>query len=203
MSADAFDTLRAAWRSNNEEPFTISVEQLQARARQLSRGIHRRNLAEYCAGALIAAIDGYYFLHFTSLLARAGSALMLAAIGWILLHLHQHSATGPIPTEALQSLDFLTRELTRQRDLLRHVWNWYLLPLIPGMTLFLLGLHQIKQPDGSPLVSEHAILHTVAACVIGFALIAFLNNRASGRLQQQIDQLHSMKAGPDTIHEHN
>lgn len=202
MSSDDFDAVRAAWRNENEEPYTISVEELQARARQLSLGIHRRNVAEYCAGALVAAIDAYYFVHFGSLLARAGSALILAAIAWILLHLQQHGSTGPIPTQALQSLDFLTGELMRQRDLLRDVWNWYLLPLIPGITLFLLGLHQIKQADGSPLVSEHAILHTVAACVIGFALIAFANTRASGRLQRQIDHLNSMKSGPEANPKH-
>lgn len=203
MSVDGFDAVRAAWRSEDEESYIVSVEELRARAEQLSAGVRRRNLAEYCAGALVAAVDGYYFLHFGSLLARAGSALMLAAIAWIVLHLHQHGSTGSMPTQALRSLDFLTAELVRQRDLLRNVWNWYLLPLIPGMTLFLLGLHEINGADGSPLVSERAILHTVAACVIAFALIAFANNRAAGRLQRQIDHLNSLKAGPGATEEQN
>jgi hypothetical protein len=203
MSGDDLNAVRAAWRSEHEESYIISVEELRARAEQLSAGVHRRNLAEYCAGALVATIDGYYFFHFGSLLARVGSALMLAAIAWIVLHLSQHGSTGSMPTQALQSLDFLTGELIRQRDLLRNVWNWYLLPLIPGMTLFLLGLHEIKGTGGSPLVSERAILHTVAACVIGFALIAFANNQAAGRLQRQIDHLNSLKAGPGALEEQN
>lgn len=203
MPGDGFDAVRAAWRSEDEELYIVSVEKLRARAEQLSAGVHRRNLAEYCAGALVAAIDSYYFFHFSSLLARVGSALMLAAIAWIVLHLRQHGSTGLMPTQGLRSLDFLTGELMRQRDLLRNVWNWYLLPLIPGMTLFLLGLHEIKGASGSPLVSERAILRTVAACVIGFALIAFANNRAAGRLQRQIDHLNSLKSGPDAIEEQN
>jgi hypothetical protein len=203
MLGDSFDAVRAAWRSGDEEPCIVPVEELRLKAAQLRSSIHRRNLAEYCAGGLVAAIDGYYFLHFGSLLARAGSALMLAAIAWIVLHLHQHGSTGSMPTQALRSLDFLTGELMRQRDLLRNVWNWYLLPLVPGMTLFLLGLHEIKGADGAPLVSERAILHTVAACVIGFALIAFANNRAAGRLQRHIDHLNSLKAGAGAIEEQN
>lgn len=193
MPGDGFDAVRAAWRSENEELYTISVEELRSKAEQLSARVHRRNLVEYCAAALVAAIDCYYFLHFGSLLARIGSALMLAAIAWIVLHLRQHGSIAPIPMQTLQSLDFLTVELMRQRDLLRDVWNWYLLPLIPGMTLFLLGLHQIKGAGGSSLVSERALLHTVAACIIGFALIAFANNVAAGRLQRQIDHLNSLK----------
>lgn len=203
MSNDGFDAVRAAWRSENEESYIVSVEELRARAEQLSAGVHRRNLAEYCAGALVAAVDCYYFFHFSSLLARVGSALMLAAIAWIVLHLRQHGSAGPIPTQSLQSLDFLTGELMRQRDLLRDVWNWYLLPLVPGMTLFLLGLHDIKGAGASPLVSERAILNTVAVCIIGFALIAFANNRAARRLQRQIDHLNSLKDGRDGIEEQN
>lgn len=203
MSGDGFDAVRGAWRSEDEESYIVSVEELRARAEQLSASVHRRNLAEYCAGALVAAIDVYYFFHFGSLLARVGSALMLAAIAWIVLHLHQHGSTGSMPTQALRSLDFLTGELMRQRDLLRNVWNWYLLPLVPGLTLFLMGLHEIRGTGGSPLVSERAILNTVAACVIGFALIAFANNRAACRLQRQIDHLNSLKAGPGATEERN
>uniref|UniRef100_A0A7V4XRT1 Uncharacterized protein n=1 Tax=Acidobacterium capsulatum TaxID=33075 RepID=A0A7V4XRT1_9BACT len=201
MSDDSFDAVRAAWRSGSEESYIVSVEELRARAKQLSTSVRRRNLAEYCAAAVVAVIDGYYFVHFGGLLARAGSALMLAAIAWIVWHLHQHGSTGSMPAQAQRSLDFLTGELIRQRDLLRHVWNWYLLPLVPGMTLFLLGLHAIKGAGGAPLVSERAILHTVAACVIGFALIAFANNRIADELQRQIDHLSSLKADPDANHE--
>lgn len=201
MSGDDLTAVRAAWRSENEEACIVSVEELRARAEQLSAGVHRRNLAEYCAGALVAAIDCYYFFHFGSLLARAGSALMLAAIAWIVLHLHRHGSAGT--AQSLQSLDFLTGELIRQRDLLRDVWNWYLLPLIPGITLFLLGLHGIKGAGNSPLVSERAILNTVAACVIGFALIAFANNRTARSLQRQIDHLNSLKDEQVRIKEQN
>jgi hypothetical protein len=197
MSSDGFDAVRAAWRSGSEESYIVSVEELRARAKELSTSVRRRNLAEYCAGAVVAVIDAYYFFHFGSLLARAGSALMLAAIAWILWHLHHYGSAGSMPSQSRPSLDFLTGELIRQRDLLRNVWNWYLLPLVPGMTLFLLGLHAVKGASGAPLVSERAILHTVAACVIGFALIAFANNRMAGRLQRQIDHLSSLKADPD------
>jgi hypothetical protein len=203
MPGDGFDAVRAAWRSEDEELYLVSVEELRARAEQLSAGVHRRNLAEYLAGAVVAVVDGYYFFHFGSLLARAGSALMLAAIAWIVMHLHQHGSTGAMPAQAQRSLDFLTGELMRQRDLLRNVWNWYLLPLVPGMTLFLLGLHAIRGVGGSPLVSERAIVQTVAGCVLGFALIAFANNRSAGRLQRQIDHLNSLKAGPDATEDKN
>lgn len=195
MPDNHFDQVRTAWRSEKEESFVMPVEELQARAMQLSAAVRRRNLAEYCAAALVAAVNVYYFFYFSGALARVGSALILAGIAWIVLHLRQYGSLGALPAHTLASLDFLTAELTRQRDLLRDIWTWYLLPLLPGVVLFLLGLHEIKAAGGSPLVSEHAILRIVAACIIGFALIAFANNRAAARLQRQIDLFHSLKDG--------
>jgi hypothetical protein len=196
MPGDGFDEMRAAWRGQMEELFMMPVNELQARAMRLTAGVRRRNLAEFCAAAFVAAVNVYYFFYFSGVLARVGSALLLAGIAWIVLHLRWHgSVAAAVPMHALPSLDFLTRELTRQRDLLRDVWNWYLLPLLPGVTLFLLGLHQMKNAGGEPIISEHAMVGTAAACASGFALIAFANNLAAGRLQRQIDLFSSLRNG--------
>ena len=39
----------------------------------------------------------------------------------------------------MSCLEFHRSELVRQRDLLRSVWWWYLLPFVPGMLLIPVG----------------------------------------------------------------
>jgi uncharacterized membrane protein YjjB (DUF3815 family) len=190
---DAVD-MRSVWQSESEEIPMISVAELQKKADRLNALVRWRNIGEYSAAALIVAANLYYFFQFENPLLRIGSILIAAGVLYAVVQLHRKGSSKRLTSAIAGScLDFLSNELRRQRDLQRTVWTWYLLPLLPGLTIFILGLESMRTPSHSPLLPESTILHTTVACVIAFALIAFANNLTSRRLQRKIDAIESLK----------
>lgn len=193
MSSDEPKVLRKAWQGEQEAPLILSVEQLRQRSWQFRRRLWMRNAAEYGAAAVIAVVNGFYMWLFHSMLMRVGAALMMVGLVYIVLQLHRRGSARALPLAAAPSLDFLIGELSRQRDLLRNVWEWYLLPLFPGITVFLFGASKLRDAGGSLIVPERSIVMTTALVVVGFALIAFANRANSRGLQRQIDALERLR----------
>jgi dolichol kinase len=116
--------------------------------------------------------------------------------------LHRKGAARTVPAELAfrTCVSFHRRELERQRDLLRSVWTWYLLPFVPGMTVFLFGLFESAMQW--PHSSEHArtivivFALTAAACALVFVGIGKLNQWAARKLQREIDTLDQLEREP-------
>ncbi len=199
------DDLRLAWRSQTEKPVIMSEQQLQRRAYRLQARIRWRNIGEYSASVLIGALSAYFFLHFQTVLLRAGATLIAAGVAYVTWQLARHGSAGNLPSDTLvaSSLDFLITQLERQRDLLRRIWNWYLLPLLPGLIVFVFGLSRLPSSRGIGFeLSQSTIVHTAVACVVGFALIAALNQSVARKLQREIEFLSSLRKGEmaDRLH---
>jgi hypothetical protein len=79
--------------------------------------------------------------------------------------------------------DFHRGQLVRQRDLLRSVWLWYLLPFVPGLLLLLIG-RAAADPGGAPRVALSAMVG-----VLVFLGIGWLNERAARGLDREIETL--------------
>jgi len=113
--------------------------------------------------------------------------------------LHKKGAARTVPAEMAfrTCLDFHRQQLERQRDLLRGVWTWYLLPFVPGIAVFLIGLFRWT------MTLPHAPAHarviiitfalTAAACALVFFAIGKLNQWAAQKLQREIDALNEME----------
>lgn len=91
---------------------------------------------------------------------------------------------NPIPTNVAlsTSIPIYRRELERQRDLLRTITWWYLLPMLPGMLVLTFGQAVVRAKPVS------------ASSVLGFflltgLLVRQLNLRVARKLQQKIDAL--------------
>ena len=74
-------------------------------------------------------------------------------------------------------------QLERQRDLLRSVWLWFLLPFVPGFVVGLIGLARAQPSLISPIV-----VYGVLLVMLGLGLHA-LNRRAAARIQRALDRL--------------
>ncbi len=94
-------------------------------------------------------------------------------------------------------LDFHRQQLERQRDLLRGVWTWYLLPFVPGLAVFPFRLFRwtMKLPHAPAhtrvIIATFAL--TAAACALVFFAIGKLNQWAARKLQREIDALNQME----------
>lgn len=135
------DPLRDLWASEQEETFTMSMADLAAHSTRLHRRVQRRNLTEYLAAGLVIAVFGWMAYMIPDWSIRTGALLILAGALYVCRKLHSIASTTAF--EADRSADTLAQhhrhELIRQRDALRSVWRWCLLPFVPGILVFTIG----------------------------------------------------------------
>lgn len=99
------------------------------------------------------------------------------------LRVHGSAASLPSNVGITNSLEFCRAQLGRQRDLLRSVWLWFLLPFVPGFVVGLAGYAR-AQPSHRPAT----IVYGVLVLILGIGLHV-LNHRAAARLQRVLDRL--------------
>ena len=190
--------LMNVWKNQPVEPMRISTGDLRRKAHALQYRVFSRNLREYFACMFVVACFGYYISVFTTPLARIGCGLVIAGTLFVAYTLHHRGSSRTLPEEAGLNtyLDFHRRELERQRDLLRSVWTWYLLPFVPGVIVFLLGLFQGAMQ--LPGAQAHAVRFAIGIgltfllCAVVFIAIGALNQWAAGKLQGEIDALEAL-----------
>jgi len=191
------DDLQTLWQSQPTDSFQISLADIQQKAAKLRQQIFWRNCREYIAAAIMIPFFGYIFWVQDAQLPRVGVVLIIAAIIYMVYQLHQKGSARSIPSEMGSSvcLDLYLKELQRQLNTLRTVWSWYLLPLVPGMILYLIGM-TIPAAISKGLNVLWAIL-VLTGSALFIALIFYgiyrLNQRAADNLQHQIDELHAIE----------
>lgn len=185
------DDLRNVWRNQPLENATIVLEEIRAKATRFERRISRRNLREYLGGLIGVAVYAYYIWRFPNVFVRAGSAMIIAGALFVMWRIHRHGRVARLPQDLglNASLDFHRRHLARQRDLLRSVFWWYLLPMIPGLLVFLMGSLGARglQFRQAPFL----------AIMVGFFIwVWWINKRAAERLDRQIADLDRLENQP-------
>jgi hypothetical protein len=198
MTNDSFLGICELWQKGSDEPPRFTPEELQNRMGRFERTIRRRNLREYIAAALVTGIFGYYGWRFPTLLLRIGCGLIVAGTAYVVYQLHHRAAARSAPADMglRNCIDFQRSELKRQRDALNAVWSWYLLPFLPGMGVFLLGLFQftiqVARAAGRPFHMGAAVAAfglVSGGVAIVFLAIWQLNRWGAKNLQKEIDDL--------------
>ena len=187
------------WQNQPVERVEIPLGEIRRKAQKFEKRVLWRNLREYAASAIVVASFGYTMVLSPPALMRTGCALMIAGTLFMVYMLHRRGASRTVPAELAfrTCVDFHRKELERQRDLLRGVWTWYLLPFVPGMTVFLAGLFlwTMKQPNApehtGAIVITFAI--TVVVCAAVFIGAGKLNQWGARKLQQEIDALDDLE----------
>ena len=119
------------------------------------------------------------------LLLRIGAGMNVAAAIMVAYLIHRWGTARMLPSDlALTSaLDFHRVELERQRDLLRSVWWWYLLPFTPGLLVLEVG-QALARPERTPRI----VAFSIAMFLFAVGIYAW-NLRAAARIQRRIDRL--------------
>jgi hypothetical protein len=177
--------LQALWQSQALDQHAISLEEIRGKATRFERIVARRNLREYVAAVLVVAGFGWIMWVEPSGIVRVGAGLVIAGTIFIVHQLRTRGSAMSLPADLVLSraLEFHCAQLVRQRDLLRSVWWWYLLPLLPGMLLVQIG-QALEHPE--------RLLRIIAYCVVVAAItvgIYALNRHAAARIQERIDRL--------------
>ena len=186
------DPLRDLWATDQGDKFTMSIADLTARSDRFRSKIKRRNITEYLAAILVIGIFGWLAYSIPVLSVRIGAGLIILAAIYISWQLNKVASvdTGDAPMDNLASTH--RRELVRQRDALRSVWRWCLMPFVPGILVFTLG----TTIEAGASVPVWAVIVT-SVVSLGFTGAIFfgvwaLNAYAARKLDEQIRELDSV-----------
>jgi hypothetical protein len=170
----------------------MSAEEIRNRALKFEERIFWRNAREY-AGALIAAVVfAVSFVKTDDLGMRAAFAVLIAGLAYVVYELHKRaSAIPPSEMGTKPCLQFHRQELERQCDYLRHIWRWYLGPLVPGMLALVAASIRLAHERLHALGALQLLkgLGPLAVIVLLFVLVWKINDWAANALQKQIDEL--------------
>lgn len=184
--------LRSLWQTMPIETVTVSLEEMRAKATGFQKRIRRRNFFEYAATVVVVIVLCWY----ATLPSRAGllwpisNGLIIVGMLVVALNLHRRARATSLPVQAsAQSLiDFQRMELTRQRDALRSVWLWYILPVVPGIILWFIAIG-IDMTARNPERALVALSGAAIVVALVFAIIILLNLLGAARMQKMIDDL--------------
>lgn len=191
------DPLATLWKEQPMASTTFSPADLETRSRRLDRRVRWRNAVEYGACALVLAFS--LIAGISALRAGVGTlpdvlnVVGLFALGAgslaVALLLYFKTDPGRTAEAARPTLDRLRARLVRQRDALRTVWLWYVMPFVPGFVLIYAAAFASGPARVWPVATGALV---TLALAVGITL---LNRRAAARLSEDIAALDA-KARP-------
>ena len=105
-----------------------------------------------------------------------------------MIQLRRRGTARSLPADAdtRASIQFHKLEMERQRDALRTVWRWYLLPLVPGLAAIIAGA-AIKRGVNARLIGS------IIVGVLVFVGVWALNQWGARKLNNKIQELHRLE----------
>lgn len=197
MSDPASHNAKTIWQSQKTEGIIVTLEDIRGRAAKFQRRIRNRNAREYVASAVVIAVFGFYAWHLPGWMMKLGSELIIAAMIFTVWQLYRRGRAQAMPDGATVAglVAFHRQQLVRERETVRTVWLWYLLPFVPGLVLMLLGRYFQFHAPGRAIAVDHLVIVLGAIImVLILIIILLLNMWGAARLQNRIHELDRMSA---------
>jgi hypothetical protein len=186
------DPAKQAWQASVQVAGGPPLEEVRKGADKFYRIIKWRNRIEYVACAIAVVVFAYKFFSAPTLVHQVGLGLLVAAFIYMPWQLHRRgSAASPDTAGTMPIYVFLREQLVRQRDALRSILVWYLLPWLPGLAFLFAGngLDPEIEAAGPPIWARWLVLAGIAAFIGG---IWWLNQLGARRLQKRIDEIDAL-----------
>lgn len=185
------DPLRSLWATDNEEKFKMSIAELSERSIQFNSKIKRRNVIEYIAATIVIGAFAWVAYVVPVWSVRLGAVLIILGACYVAWKLNSVASLNAGPTSAVGEplVERHRLELVRQRDALRSVWRWYLLPFVPGVLVFVIGI-AIETAAFMPLMAViGSSLISLGFVAVVFLAVWALNAYAARKLDDEIRAL--------------
>ena len=192
------DPLKAAWLSQPVEPTQMSTVELAVAAVRFEEKIRARNQREYLAGAFIVPVMAAFIVFgHQNWIIQASYVLGILGVAFILWQLHLRTRPQRAPTQGSPEslLAFQRAELVRQRDALRAVPLWYLLPLTPCFVV--MGVGRWLHPNPKlPVAEDHArIIGGGVVLVVIYVGVGLLNVLTARKLDREVRKIDALQGG--------
>lgn len=141
------DELKTIWQTSNERMetlnlHTIKLNKMNERIKKFEKSIKRRNNLEIIVAIGIIACYGIYVYIKPQPLAKIGAVFTILYCLNVIYQLRKTEAKQPnfdVMRSVKDQLLAYEAYVKEEQKLLSTVLYWYLLPLLPGMILFLIG----------------------------------------------------------------
>lgn len=186
------DPAKQAWQASVEIAGALPLEDVRKGADKLYRKIRLRNSIEYVACAVVVVLGVSRVLTLEYMHQKVGMTLLVLAALSVVWQLHRRaSAVSPERAGEVPLYLFLRAQLVRQRDALREVFWWYLLPFVPGFAVIFVGNGIVPEIEraGPPIWVRWLTLAGIAGA---FGAIWWINQLAAGKLQGHIDEIDAL-----------
>ena len=162
----------------------LSLDELRGEMRQVERAARVTRHVETGAGILVIAFGVAGTAWAPQITAKAGFALMAAGAAFVVLYMRRH-ALRPLPMDlGFDASRVAFRDaLVQGERLLRRVWLWYLLPLIVGPLVLIVGWSVAQRRS---FASALGFLGIMAIMTV---LAWRMNRDAANRLARRIEAL--------------
>lgn len=186
--------IRKLWQMQGLETSPPTAQAMERRASAFARQVRLRNRIEYGAAALVVAGFSYYAWTESNPIVRIGHIFVAVAAAYVVWQLYRRASPGdaPIAATTAEAIVHLRSEFAHQRDALIHIWDWYLLPFVPGLALLMAGPLMLPE-TGTKGPGGWLVLAPVGVIVLIFYGIWRLNRAAADRLQASIDELDRLR----------
>lgn len=184
MTDEPDNDLQNLWQAQSVESTPMSIKYIHQDAESYQSKIFWRNTREYVAVVFVIIFFGWSATRHPEPLRLWGYGLIVAGSLFFAGYLHLRGRADTKGLAVDNCLDFHRKALIRQRDLMRSVWWWGILPLMPGMATVMYAASQHG-------LSHHPVKYwvTVGIMVFMLAVMIFINHNAANRLQKKIDIL--------------
>jgi hypothetical protein len=173
----------------------LSTADLSGEYLKFERGVRWRNRAILIGGILGAGVSVLLFWR-----TAAAAPSMAPLVGWaistplglfITWYIAKTTSVAPIPANISfsASLALYRRELERQSRLLRTIWGWYLLSIVPAVAgaLIARGVAE-SQPLLGPMRPAQLGAYVVICCLVGWLYVQYAH-----KIKDRIDSLDAVK----------
>ena len=182
--------LQALWQRVPTTPVVISPLEMRTKIEGFRGHIRRRNVKELItwliAGVPLCWIGSWPI----SLLWHVSCAVLLLGCAFAAVSLFRRS--GPLVRDAPPAaalVQFHRAQLEHERDMLRGMWRWYVLPVMPGIALVAYAAGRFIWPrlPHMTVILGGCCLFLAAALVTLWTIVVQLTWAA--RLQRRIEDL--------------
>lgn len=176
-----FDDLQSKWQSHDHGmQINIDAKLLLNEVRRNHRAFELqlwwRDINEIMAAFLISCVFTTLAVlmgQWTLLLCAAGS--LFVGLFFIFDRLKQRRQRSAAHDSLPSTIDESLKQIQHQIWLLRNILWWYLLPLVPGMVLFLISVSWESRGNG--LAEQLVILGVAGICAFAFWIVHRINQR--------------------------
>ena len=185
-------SLKSLWQTLPAQRITITAEQMRARARKFEAKHKRRDIIEYIGYALFFAAITYMLTVHSDWQMWVASGLAVGGGLIAMWNYNKYAKAKPMPASHSgdKLLNFMRREITRQRDAAASMWKWYLLPAAPFI-IFVMIFRWIE--EGSTLFeiteTRISLLFMLGLALAVFSAYIFWYFLNAARYQRELDNL--------------